>query len=298
MKENLGFIGMGLMGVPMTQNLLKAGYSVIVYNRNREKAEAMKQYGATVADSPAQVGMEAEIIIACLADAPAVEAVVSGLNGVAETISAGKVFVDMTTNSPPVTIALAKILAEKGAEMLDAPVSGGDEGARKGTLSIMAGGKPSVFQRCLPLFEVMGSRITLIGENVGDGGYAKLANQIMVPIHLAAMGEALVFGAKAGLDLEKLAQALSGGLAQSAAFDVKLPKVFSGDFTPGGKCSVQLKDLSYVAQCMEAFKIELPVTRLITQLYQQLVKEGHANEDHSAIIRLAEKAAGIEARKR
>ena len=296
MKETLAYLGMGVMGAPMARNLLKAGYPVVVYNRTRDKAEALAAAGAKVAATPAEAAREAQVVVACLADALVVEEVVLGPGGLLEAMQPGQVFIDMTTNSPPVSIRLAGLLAEKGVDMLDAPVSGGDVGAIAGTLSIMLGGKPEVFQRCLPILEVLGERITLMGPEVGAGGYAKLANQIMVPIHLAAMGEALVFGAKAGLDLNKLGAALSGGMANSAAFGLKLPKVLSGQFEPGGRAAVQLKDLNYIAQAMEKLGIELPVTGLVRSLYQQLVDQGHGEEDHSAIVRIFEKAAGVEAR--
>lgn len=296
MKETVGYLGMGLMGAPMARNLLKAGYPVVVYNRTRAKADALAADGAQVAATPAEVAGRAEVIFACLGDAQAVEQVVEDPDGILSAARAGQVFIDMTTNSPPVSIRLAALLAKKGVEMLDAPVSGGDVGAVAGTLSIMAGGRPEVFERVLPLLEVLGGRITLMGDEVGAGGYAKLANQIMVPIHLAAMGEALVFGAKAGLELPKLAEALGAGMANSAAFALKAPKVFAGDFAPGGTARVQLKDLNYIRDAMDAMGIDLPVTALVRSLYQQLVDRGHGAEDHSAIVRLFEQSAGVEAR--
>ena len=296
MKETLGFLGLGVMGIPMTRNLLRAGYSVVVHNRTRAKCEELAREGAEIAESPAEVASRSQVILACLADSEVVEHTVTGSGGLLETIGKGQVFIDMTTNSPPVSIRLAEALAAKGADMLDAPVSGGDIGAIEGTLSIMVGGRPDVFERCLPVLEVLGGKVTLMAGRVGAGGYAKLANQIMVGIHLSAMGEALVFGAKAGLNLENLAQALGGGLANSAAFQLKLPKVFSGEFTPGGRAAVQLKDLNYIRQAEETLGLSLPVTGLVRELYQKLVDEGHADEDHSAIIRVFEKAAGVEAR--
>ena len=296
MKETVAYLGMGVMGAPMARNLLKAGYQVVVYNRSRDKAEALAAEGARVAATPAEAAREAQVVIACLADALVVEEVVLGPGGLLEAMQPGQVFIDMTTNSPPISIRLEGLLGEKGVDMLDAPVSGGDVGAIAGTLSIMLGGKPEVFQRCLPILEVLGERITLMGGEVGAGGYAKLANQIMVAVHLASMGEALVFGAKAGLDLNKLGAALSGGMANSAAFALKLPKVLSGQFEPGGRAAVQLKDLNYIAQAMEKLGIELPVTGLVRSLYQQLVDEGHGQEDTSAIVRIFEQAAAVEAR--
>jgi 2-hydroxy-3-oxopropionate reductase len=296
MKEKLGYLGLGVMGTPMARNLLRAGYPVVAYNRSRAKAAALAREGAQVAETPAEAARRATILIACLADAQAVEEVVTGADGVLEAVGEGQVLIDMTTNSPPVSARLAKLLEAKGADMLDAPVSGGDVGAVEGTLSIMLGGKPEVFRRCLPILKVLGRRITLMGEEVGAGGYAKLANQIMVPIHLAAMGEALVFGAKAGLDLNKLAGALSGGMANSAAFELKLPKVLAGDFSPGARATVQLKDLNYIKEAMEKLGIKLPVTELVRKLYADLVKQGHGEEDHSGIIRLFEKTARVAAR--
>ncbi|MCZ6645680.1 MAG: NAD(P)-dependent oxidoreductase [SAR324 cluster bacterium] len=296
MKEILGFLGMGTMGAPMARNLLKAGYPVVVYNRSRHKAEALADAGAQVADSVAQVAMRAQVVLACLADAQVVEQVVTGPGGLLQAMEPGKVFVDMTTNSPPVSIRLARLCAEKGVEMLDAPVSGGDVGAAEGKLSIMLGGKPEVFQRCLPILEVLGRRITHMGGQVGAGGYAKLANQIMVPLHLVAMSEALVFGAKAGLDLNKLASALSGGMANSAIFEYRASKMLAGDFAPGGTAAVQLKDLNYISQAMDALGMSLPCTELVRSLYQRLVDEGHGKEDHSSIVRIFEQAAGVLAR--
>ena len=293
MKDTSGFMGIGIMGAPMARNLLKAGYKVVVYNRTRSKAEALAKDGAIVADTPAHLAKGTKIIFACLSDAHAVESVVTGPNGLLESVGPRHIFIDMTTNNPSVSKKLAKILRNKGAEMLDAPVSGGDVGAIEGTLSIMVGGNSSVFKKCLPLFEVLGKRVTHIGNNVGEGGYAKLANQIMVAINLTSMGEALVFGAKAGLDIEKLTKALSGGLANSEVLRVKLQKILSREFTPGGKATVQLKDLNYIHESMKKMGISLPATELVHSLYKKLVKEGHGNEDHSAIIRIFEELANV-----
>ncbi|HBD12565.1 MAG TPA: hypothetical protein DCZ13_10485 [Porticoccaceae bacterium] len=187
-------------------------------------------------------------------------------------------------------------LAERGGAMLDAPVSGADVRAIEGTLSIMAGGDPVVFQRCLPVLQVLGGQITHMGDEVGAGGYAKLANQIMVAINLASMGEALVFGAKAGLDVGKLVQALAGGAANSEVLRLKSDKVLGGHFTPGGRAEVQLKDLNYIGDSMAVLGISLPVTDLVHELYRQLVAAGFGGDDHSAIIRIFERMTGVEAR--
>jgi 2-hydroxy-3-oxopropionate reductase len=270
---------------------------VVVWNRSAAKAEALAAEGAQAAVSPAEVCRRAPIVLACLYDAAAVEAVVTGPEGVLAGIGPGQVFIDLTSNSPPVSQRLAALLAGRGAEMLDAPVSGGDVGALEGTLSIMAGGKPAVFERCRPILSVLGRRITLMGGTVGAGGYAKLANQIMVAAHLAAMGEALVFGAKAGLDLDRLVSALSGGMANSAVLEIKAEKVLSGNFAPGAESRVHLKDLTYIRQAMDALGIALPLADLLRGLYGQLVEAGFAHEDHSAIVRLFERDAGVEARR-
>jgi 3-hydroxyisobutyrate dehydrogenase-like beta-hydroxyacid dehydrogenase len=296
MKEAVGYLGLGIMGLPMVRNLLRAGYPVVVYNRTPEKARRVAAEGAHAAATPAEVARRAKVVLACLYDAAAVEAVVEGPGGLLEGVGPGHVLVDMTTNSPPVSQRLAARLAEKGAAMLDAPVSGGDLGAREASLSIMVGGDPEVFQRCLPLLQALGQRITLMGPRVGAGGYAKLANQILVAIHLTALGEALVFGAKAGLDLEKLGSALGGGFANSQVLQIKLPRILRGDFTPGARAAVQLKDLDYIAQSQEKLGLSLPLTQRVHGLYRQLVESGLGDLDHSGIIRLLEREAGIEAR--
>lgn len=295
-RPTLGYLGTGIMGAPMVRNLLRAGYPVVVYNRTRDKAEALVADGAEVAATPAAVGRQAELVLACLYDAAAVEAVVCGPDGLLESVGDGHVLVDMTTGSPPVSQRIAARLAERGGAMLDAPVSGADVRAIEGTLSIMVGGDPAVFRRCLPVFEVLGGQITHMGDQVGAGGFAKLANQIMVAINLASMGEALVFGARAGLDVGKLVAALAGGAANSEVLRLKSEKVLSGHFTPGGRAEVQLKDLNYIHDSMQVLGMSLPVTDLVHDLYRQLVAAGFGEEDHSAIIRIFERMTGVEAR--
>ena len=311
MTERLAFLGMGIMGAPMARNLLRAGYAVTVWNRTAAKAEALRADDAaeapgaakvTVAASPAEAAREADIVLACLFDAEAVEQVLTGPDGIPEDgvlegIRPGSVFIDHTTNSPPASQRLAGLLAGRGAAMLDAPVSGGDVGAVEGTLSIMVGGETAVFERCRPVLAAMGSRITLMGEAVGAGGHAKLANQIMVAIHLAAMSEALVFGAKAGLNLERLVEALSGGAAASKVMDLWAEKVLEGNFKPGGEARVFLKDLTYAKQAMDALGFSLPLAEALRGMFGELVRLGHGGEDAGAIIRLAERAAGVVARR-
>jgi 2-hydroxy-3-oxopropionate reductase len=281
------------MGTAMVRNLLKVGYEVCVYNRTATKAEALLSDGVEIANTPAKVAERSEIILACLLDSNAVEDVVKGKNGILTKVHKDQVFVDLSTSSPESSVRLAEALGAKGCNMLDAPVSGGEIGAQEGTLSIMVGGDPNVFEHCLPVLNVLGKRVTLVGEAVGYGGYAKLANQIMVAINLVSMSEALVFGAKAGLSVEKLATALGGGLANSSVLQVKFDKILSRQFTPGGRVKVHLKDLGYIADSLRNFDIELPVLGLVHELFRELVDDGFGDEDHVAIIRAAEKAAGI-----
>lgn len=298
MSERLAFLGMGQMGAPMARNLLKAGYPVTVWNRTRDKAEALRNDGALVAETPAAATERAEVVLACLFDGAAVEAVLEGPQGVLAALRPGQVFVDHTTNSPPLSRRLAARVAERGATMLDAPVSGGDVGAQRGMLSIMCGGNPAAFDRCEPILAAMGRRVTLMGEAVGAGGYAKLANQILVAVHLVAMGEALVFGAKAGLDLDRLVAALGGGMANSVVLEMKADKLLCGDFTPGAELNVHVKDLAYIREALDGLGLHLPLAELVRERFGEAAAAGLGREDHSAVVRLLERAAGIEARRR
>jgi 2-hydroxy-3-oxopropionate reductase len=281
----------------MARNLLTAGYPLMVWNRTRAKAEALRADGAQVAGSPAEATRAADVILSCLYDAPSVEQVVAGPGGVLEAIGAGQVFIDHSTNSPPVSQRLAALLEARGAAMLDAPISGGDAGAQAGTLSIMVGGAPAVFERCRPILGAMGSTLTLMGPAVGAGGYAKLANQIMVAVHLVARGEALIFGAKAGLDLPRLVTALRGGMANSVVLERKADNLLRGDFAPGSEANMQLKDLAYIQQAMQALGISLPVANLLRELFQQATDAGLGKLDHSAVVQVLERAAGVQARR-
>ncbi len=296
-STQIGFVGLGIMGAPMALHLIEAGFSLKVYNRtDRPRVQQVVDAGGQRVDTPKAAAEDSDVVITIVTDTPHVEDVILGEDGVIHSVKKGATVIDMSTISPRVTQQIAATLKEKGANMLDAPVSGGDVGAIEGTLSIMVGGKEELFERCLPVFRAMGRRITLMGERVGAGGYAKLANQIMVATHLASMGEALVFGAKAGLDLTQLEEALSGGAANSEILRLKASKVLSGEFTPGARSTVQVKDLDYIADSMEALGFSLPVVQLVGTLYRELIDMGHGEEDHSAIVRVFEKLAGVEAR--
>lgn len=292
--EELGFLGLGIMGGPMTRNLLKAGYRVTVFDVDAAKARALEGEGAVAAASPAEVARKSAIVLACLPSAEVVEQAVSGPGGVLEGCRKGQVFVDHTTNFPAASIAVAERLGAAGVEMLDAPVSGGNMGAAQGTLSIMVGGKPAVFDRCLPVLQAMGKRVVLMGEAVGAGGYAKLVNQIMVSIHLASVAEAFVFAKKAGLDLAKLVSVLEAGWANSTVLNVKAPKILANDYSPVGTCRIMQKDLSYIARAADNLKVTVPFSRKVLEMYETLIAQGKGGVDQMALIHLLAEASGID----
>lgn len=292
--ERLGFIGLGIMGTPMVRNLLKAGFAVTVNDVAADKVAALVDAGAQAAATPAELAPQVDVLLTCLPNAEIVEAVIFGDDGFAKGCRKGQAVIDLTTNYPPTSIAIAGRLAGQGVDFIDAPVSGGRAGAEGGTLSIMCGGAEAVFQRCLPVLEALGKRITLMGEQVGAGGYAKLTNQIFVSIHFAAVAEGLVFAAKAGLDLRKLVPALEAGWANSTVLGVKAPQVLARDFSPIGTVAVQHKDLSYITRSMADLGIELPFCPQIQAMYEKLIAEGKAGIDQMALIQLLEEQAGVE----
>jgi len=243
-----------------------------------------------------EVAACSEVIITMLPDAPDVELVVLGPDGVLEGVAAGSVVIDMTTNNPEDSARLAARLQDKHVAMLDAPVSGGDVGARNGTLSIMVGGPRETFEVCEPILKILGHKIVHVGHQVGMGCHAKLANQILVAVTLAGMGEALVYGAKAGIDPALLVEAMSAGLARCGVLDIKAPKVLAGDFKPGGKVDSQVKDLCYAMHMARKLKVSLPVTAVVNELFHAVQYAGRGEWDHSAIITLIEDMAGVTAR--
>ncbi|MGE3537049.1 MAG: NAD(P)-dependent oxidoreductase [Candidatus Tectimicrobiota bacterium] len=296
MPPRLGFIGLGLMGKPMAARLLEAGYTVAVHNRSRGAVHELATRGALACASSREVAACADIIITMLPDAPDVELVLLGENGVLEGAAPGSIVIDMTTNNPENSALLAARLQEKQVAMLDAPVSGGDVGARQGSLSIMVGGARETFEACEPVLKILGHKIVHVGLQVGLGGHAKLANQILVAITLAGMGEALVYGAKAGIDPALLVEAMSAGLARCGSLDIKAPKVLAGDFKPGGKVDSQVKDLRYAMQMARKLQVSLPVTGVVNELFHAVQYAGRGEWDHAAIITLIEDFAGVKAR--
>jgi 2-hydroxy-3-oxopropionate reductase len=275
----------------MAKNLMEAGYELVVHNRSPEKAEELAKEGnATAAASPGQVAQACDIVITMLPDSPDVEAVVAGEGGVLEGIRDGALLVDMSTISPVVTKELSEKVREKGASMLDAPVSGGDVGAIEGALSIMVGGSEEDFERARPLFDVMGKVATHVGP-IGAGQVVKACNQIVVALTIEAVSEALVLGSRGGVAPEKLVEALSGGLAGSAVMEAKKEKFFSHDFEPGFRIELHHKDLGIALAAGREYGVVLPVTAIVDQMLEASKAKGRGDRDHSALLTLLEEAA-------
>jgi 2-hydroxy-3-oxopropionate reductase len=287
MAERVGFVGLGIMGKPMATNLMDAGYKLTVHNRSPEKANELGEAGASVANSPKEVAENADIIITMLPDSPQVSEVVAGEEGVLEGITEGSLIVDMSTISPVVTEELSEAVKEKGASMLDAPVSGGDVGAIEGTLSIMVGGEQADFHRAKPLFEAMGKTITHVGP-VGAGQVTKAANQVVVALTIEAVCEALVLGSAGGVAPEKILDVLSGGLAGNKVMEVKREKFLSHRFDPGFRSELHHKDLGIALAAGREYGVVLPVTAIVDQMLLAMRKKGWGGEDHSALLRVIE----------
>ncbi len=286
----LGFIGLGIMGTPMAQNLLNAGHEMFV--RTRSKVPAALQ-AAHVCATNADVARAADIIFLMLPDTPDVEAVLFGKDGVAEGLSAGKVVVDMSSISPMDTKAFAQKINALGCEYLDAPVSGGEVGAKAASLTIMVGGTEATFERVKPLFELMGKNITLVGGN-GDGQTTKVANQIIVALNIAAVGEALLFASKAGADPAKVRAALMGGFASSRILEVHGERMIKLTFDPGFRIALHQKDLSLALNGAKAIGVSLPQTASAAQLMQACASNGWGQLDHSALVKSLELMAAHE----
>lgn len=292
-KPRIGFIGLGIMGKPMCANLLKAGYSLTVWNRSQPGIDTVVGYGAEAGSSPADVAAKSDIIITIVTDSPDVQKVVQGPDGVLEGIKPGSVLIDMTTMSPSVTREIAEALEAKGCEMLDAPVSGGDVGAKAGTLSIMVGGKPEVFEKCLPVFQAMGKNIVHIGPN-GAGQTCKLCNQIAVAVNMLAGCEAIMFAAKNGIDPKKMLDAISAGAAGSWMLSNLAPRIVNGDYAPGFMIRLAQKDLRLVLETANEIHLPLPGTALMNQVWRAVEAEGGGDLGTQAAIKPFEKWANCE----
>jgi 2-hydroxy-3-oxopropionate reductase len=288
----VGYIGLGLMGKSIARNILKAGFPVVVHNRSRAAVAELVAEGAMEAFSAAEVAEQVDVIFTNLPDSPDVEKVVLGPGGILEASRPGLVYVDNSTIKPATARHLADELSQKGTYALDAPVSGGDIGAKNGTLTIMVGGDAGALEKVRPVFMAMGKTVTHVGA-AGAGQVAKAANQIMVAAQMVAMGELLVFSQKAGVDPKKVVEAIKGGAAQCWTLDVKPPRLFAGNRNPGFKAYMQAKDLNIVLETAREYGVPLPATAENTQLFQAMLQMGMGELDNSAVVGVLEALAGV-----
>ncbi len=291
----IGFIGLGIMGKPMAKNLLKAGYKLITFDIVKEALAEVVAAGAEEGASPADVASKSEVIITMLPNSPHVKTVVLGEGGVIETIKPGSILVDMSSIAPLASQEVARALAEKGVEMLDAPVSGGEPKAIDGTLAIMVGGKEEVFKKVEDILLVMGASAVLCGE-VGAGNVTKIANQVIVALNIAAMSEAFVLASKAGVDAGKVFNAIKGGLAGSTVLNAKAPMVLEGNYKPGFRIELHIKDLQNALDTAHGIGVPVPLTAGVMEIMQALKVDGKQGDDHGGIIQFYEKLAGVTVR--
>ena len=293
MPEKVGFVGLGIMGQGMALNLLKAGFSLTVWNRTASRTEAIVEAGAQAASDPAAVAAQSDIIVVCVSDTPDVEAVVLGENGILHGAKPGSLVIDCSTISPKATKEIAAKLAEKEVAMLDAPISGGSEGAAKGTLSIMVGGAAADFERARPVFEAMGKTITHVGQT-GAGQTVKLVNQVLVVGNALAMCEALLLAQAGGVDLKTTLKAVEAGAAGSWMLSNRGPQIIERDWRPGFTIDLQLKDLRLVRQAADELGVPLLGTDLIFDLYRTLQAQGLGDQGNHMLMKALENLAGFE----
>jgi 3-hydroxyisobutyrate dehydrogenase-like beta-hydroxyacid dehydrogenase len=283
--DKLGFIGLGLMGIPMCRNLIRAGFEMFVTSRSRQAREDLGKAGAIALESPSQVAAATDTIIVMVADTAAVESVLFGVNGVLDELRDNCLVIDMGTTSVTQTRRFAELISAQGGHYLDAPVSGGTLGAESGDLTIMAGGTADAFARALPILEVLGDRITHVGA-CGAGQVAKAANQVIVGLTIGAVAEALALAKAAGVDPAKVRHALRGGFADSRILEVHGTRMVEGDYTLGARCTTQRKDMHQAVELAASLGLEMPAASLSRELYDRLIAEGGADLDHSALFRL------------
>jgi len=291
-RMRVGYIGLGLMGKSIARNILKAGFPLVVHNRSRAAVQELVAEGAREAWSPAEVARLVDVVFTNLPDTLDVEAVALGAQGIIEGARPGLVCVDNSTIKPAAARKIAAMLGERGVQCLDAPVSGGDIGARQGTLSIMVGGSAQALEKVMPILLATGKTITRVGE-AGAGQIAKAANQIMVAAQMVAMGELLIFARKAGADPQKVVEAIRGGAAQCWTLDVKPPRLFASNRNPGFKAYMQAKDLGIILETAREYKIPLPSAAVDAQLFNAMLEMGMSELDNSAVIGVIETLAGI-----
>jgi len=294
--ENIGFIGLGIMGRPMAKNLLKAGYPLVVHDLNQDAVKELVNSGAREGNSPADVATGSSVIITMLPNSPDVREVALGENGIIYGARSGSVFIDMSSIAPLASKEISEKLLPKGVVMLDAPVSGGEPKAIGGTLAIMVGGPEDAFNRVSDILGAMGSSVKLVGE-IGSGNIAKLANQIIVALNIAALGEAMVLATKAGVDPENVYQAIRGGLAGSTVMDAKMPMILDGNFKPGFRIELHIKDLMNAVDTANELGVPMTLTGEVLKMMSVLQADGRGRDDHGGIIQFYESLSGVKVRK-
>ena len=294
-KLKVGYIGLGIMGKSMARNILKAGFPLVVHNRSREAVAELMAEGAVEAFSPQEVAAQVEVVFTNLPDSADVEQVALGPQGVIQGAAEGLIFVDNSTIKPATARYIAAELGQKGVLCLDAPVSGGDIGAQKGTLAIMVGGPAAALERVRPILEAVGKTITHVGDS-GAGQIAKAANQVMVAAQMVAMGELLILAKKAGADPQKVVAAIQGGAAQCWTLDIKPQRLFAGNRQPGFKAYMQAKDLGIVMDTAREYGISMPSAAVNTQLFAAMLQMGMAELDNSAIVGVIETLSQVKLR--
>ena len=293
MPEQIGFVGLGIMGRPMVRNLMKAGYSVTVYDIVSDAVEELASEGATPATSSDEVASKTDTIITMLPDSADSERAILGEGGVLAGAKKGSIIIDMSSIAPSMSQKIFQECSKEGVEMMDAPVSGGEPGAINATLAIMVGGKQEIFDQCYDLLSVMGSNVVLTGD-IGAGNITKLANQIIVAANIEALSEAMVLAQKAGVDPERVFNAIRGGLAGSTVMEAKAPMMLDRNFRAGFRIRLHQKDLRNVLQTAQELNVPLPVTALLQQMLGSLVNDGEQDLDHSAILHFLEKLSHVE----
>lgn len=289
----IGFIGLGIMGLPMAKNLMKAGHRLMVYDINKERAEELTVLGAKAAANIQEIGASCQTVLTMVPDSPQVREVVLGEGGLIETLRPGSVVIDMSSIDPMASREVAAALKAKGVDMLDAPVSGGEPKAIDGTLAFMVGGDKEVFDRHLPLLRAMGASVTYCG-GIGAGNVTKLCNQIIVAVNIAAVSEALVLGQMAGVSPEVIFQAIRGGLAGSTVMENKAPMMIGRNFQPGFRIDLHLKELNNVLAAAKATGAPMVLTNQVAEMLKVLRRQGEGRSDHSALVKFYEWMAGIE----
>ena len=293
--QNIGFIGLGIMGKPMAKNLLKAGKSLVVYDIVPAAVEELVSEGAQKGTSPKDVAERSDMVITMLPNSPHVKEAVCGEKGILEGAKKGQIIVDMSSIAPLVSRELGTLLAEKGAEMLDAPVSGGQEKAEKGTLAIMVGGSEAAYDKVKDILAFMG-KSTLVGD-LGAGQTTKLVNQSIVAVNIAAVAEGMAFAKKAGVDPEKVFNAIRGGLAGSQCMEDKAPRMFEGRYNPGFRINLHIKDLTNVLETSRSLHLSMPLTAQLMEMFQNLAADGHETLDHGALGLFYEKLNNLSLKK-